>query len=737
MSLKDNRLYELLPAIYRIRDSEQGEPLKALFDVITREAGIVEADINQMYENWFIETCNEWVVPYIGDLFGVRGMHSINEAAIYSKRAYVANTLSYRRRKGTATVLEQLALDITGWRARVVEFFELLGTNQNLNHIRLSNLITPDLRSMNKLDLLDTGFDSIAHTVDVRRICTGLGRNNIPNIGLFLWRLTSYPIARSTSCKPDSAPKGCYTFSSLGNDSHLFNQPQTETEIIHIAEEINIPGLLRRWVLHDELRARRNALADGKTPIYGYFGPDDTDERTYPAVFKIYLNNNKLPVKASKITICNLKNWRLPNPPFSVAVDPVLGRLTVAKPDEINQVQVNYAFGFSGDVGGGPYDRQESVSSSLARDITWHVGVSKKKTSIADETIFDNLTDAIAQWNIQPDGSVGIITIMDNHTYKEDLSGINKIKIPGGSQLLIVAADWPDVDVPGGSLGVRKRVKGSLNANELRPHLLGNMEVEGTNGSPPSDTGGELVLNGLLIEGKLTVVDGNLGSLQVLHSTLVPDKNGLEINKNDLLKIKLQRSICGPIRVKSESAKLLINECIVDNRGGVAISSDLTSVEIQRSTILGSTEAMKIETGNSIFTGIVDIERKQVGCIRFSYVPNKSETPIRFRCQPDLEIKTRISEAEKQGSISQIKKNKIRKQILGWLTPGFTSTEFGHFAYAQLSRACPLQIKTGGDDGAEMGVFNFLKQPQRDTNLRIALEEYLYLGLEAGIIYVT
>lgn len=37
-------------------------------------------------------------------------------------RAWVANTLAYRRRKGTALVLEQLARDVTGWPATAVEF---------------------------------------------------------------------------------------------------------------------------------------------------------------------------------------------------------------------------------------------------------------------------------------------------------------------------------------------------------------------------------------------------------------------------------------------------------------------------------------------------------------------------------------------------------------------------------------------------------------------------------------
>ena len=90
---------------------------RALLAVIGEEFQAIEADIDNLYDNWFIETCAEWLVPYIGDLLGVRGLYTEATTA-FSQRAYVANTLSYRRRKGTAKVLEDLARDVTGWPAR-------------------------------------------------------------------------------------------------------------------------------------------------------------------------------------------------------------------------------------------------------------------------------------------------------------------------------------------------------------------------------------------------------------------------------------------------------------------------------------------------------------------------------------------------------------------------------------------------------------------------------------------
>ena len=61
-------LHRLLPSVYRVRDAERGEPLRALLEVISPELDRIEDDIAGLYDNWFIETCDEWVVPYIGDL---------------------------------------------------------------------------------------------------------------------------------------------------------------------------------------------------------------------------------------------------------------------------------------------------------------------------------------------------------------------------------------------------------------------------------------------------------------------------------------------------------------------------------------------------------------------------------------------------------------------------------------------------------------------------------------------
>ena len=171
-------------------------------------------------------------------------------------------------------------------------------------------------------------------------------------------------------------------------------------------------------------------------------------------------------------------------------------------------------------------------------------------------------------------------------------------------------------------------------------------------------------------------------------------------------------------------------------------------LSIENSTIVGKVHAveLKLVSNAILFAALspadswiapVHSEKKQAGCVRFSYVPPGSLTPRRYRCQPDLEIATRIDAAEKEanGPISQVEINAIRAEIVSWLAPSFSSLSFGQPSYAQLRGSAPLQIRAGADDESEMGAFHDLFQPQRETNLRVRLEEYLRFGLEAGIFY--
>jgi hypothetical protein len=116
-------------------------------------------------------------------------------------------------------------------------------------------------------------------------------------------------------------------------------------------------------------------------------------------------------------------------------------------------------------------------------------------------------------------------------------------------------------------------------------------------------------------------------------------------------------------------------------------------------------------------------------------VPEGSSTPRRYRCQPDAALARRREELglDPEDRLPPAEEALIRAR----LKPSFTSVRYGDPGFAQLGLTAAGEIRTGAEDGSEVGAFSHLEQPQREANLRIRLEEYLPFGLEAGLIYVT
>src|ERR1700683_2177646 len=125
--------------------------------VIDEQLQNFAADLDQLYNDQFIETCAPWVIPYIGDLIGYQSIKGI-AASVDNPRSEVAETISFRRRKGTVLVLEQLARDVTGWGAHAVEFFRWLEDTQYVKHVRSWNCFAPDVRGWEPRFYRDSGF---------------------------------------------------------------------------------------------------------------------------------------------------------------------------------------------------------------------------------------------------------------------------------------------------------------------------------------------------------------------------------------------------------------------------------------------------------------------------------------------------------------------------------------------------------------------------------------------------
>ena len=682
-------LFDLLPTLHRVSDAQAGHALKQLMAVLQEELDRLQLDVEGLYDNWFIETCDDWVVPYLGDLVGVRGLGDPHAAEL-GQRGLVANALARRRRKGTVAVLEQLATDATGWSAKAVEFFSLLGWTQHVNHVRSGAGGTANLRDGERLELTGGPFDPLAHTPDVRHIDNGRGRYGIPHVGVFLWRLQAYPIQRGTPWRP-ATYDGSYRFDPLGRATRLFNRPRGEEDIDHLAEELNVEGPLRARALRKELRAGVPATVAGDDGMPRFLSPADP-------VFSVRVDDVTVP--PAKLEVCDLEDATRRAPAGkTVAIDPHLGRLVLGPgAAEPASIEVSYAYGFPGDLGGGPYDRRGSVAPEIraAIDALQPTSVFQRGVSrTAGTNLVGTPAAAIADWDLAtPDPPVAVIALMDSRTFKGNLT----IAVPAGCRLVIAAGDWPDD--PSGA-----RRPGRVEARDVRPVIDGTITVTGVAGAPDAAPG-QLVLDGLLLSGAIDVGPGSLGRLRIAHcsaAALNVHAGATEADRNTKLDLEVVRSVLGPVWVTPYADTVRFTDSIVDADGNWAVVGG--DLDIDCCTVMGMTWARTLWTSESILGGYAQVERRQEGCVRFSSLPAGSRVPRRFRCTH--------AEAD------------------------FTSTDRSDPAFGQLAASCPAEIRRGAEDGGEMGALHFLLEAQRVASLRPRIDEHLRFGLEAGVFFAT
>ncbi len=725
--LEPDRLYTLLPAVYRQRDLAQGQPLRALMAVLQQELDTVVADIDTTYDNWFVETCEEWLLPYLAELLGVHAMWPL-DAAGFSQRAYVANTIAYRRRKGTAAVVEQLAFDLTGFRARAVEYFQRTEVTANLRHVREPGAMpalggTIDLRDPVRLEHVDGPFDPHAHLADVRSIETARGRYNLPNLGVHLWRVGSAEITRSTA-RAIGGEVGWYRFDPHGADQPLFNVPRTQTDITSLASAVDVPHALSRATLWAE--------SQGTLPP-AYLSPD-------PA-FGVRVQTGAGIGPALPLEICNLADVgaAVPShrPPVgTVAVDPELGRLVFAiadVPAATDEVLVDYAYGSMG-LGADVVDRTASHAAQLEEDaVTWTRYVTRNATIAAELGAVATLSDAVDAWNTHVAGGgsgvVGRIVVLGGRTRPDQVAvapesriydaPTSTISLPEGARLHIVAAS---VDiVPDGAGGSSERVVPS----RTRAVVLGDVAVAGGVAPGAEQRPGGLFLNGLSIEGRLVVEPGDLERLDLSHCDVAAGGGGIEVQlgvglPNAALRVRLHRSRVGSFGGDAPTAELRIEQSIVQG-DPTAVDAPSTAVIVEGSTLLGAIRARTLSGDDSIFDGPMDVQQHQTGCLRFSYVRPGAHGPRRYRCQPDTAMARAADAAE-------------RARLRARLRPAYVSTTFGDPGYGLLSPTVAVELATGGEDGSEVGAFHHLQLSRREANFRKALRQYLRFGLDAGLL---
>jgi hypothetical protein len=724
-----DRLFDLLPAWYRQRDAAQARdghtagPLQGFLRVVAEQVNDVEADIAGLYDNWFIDTCDDWVVPYLADLVGYEMVPEAGRPAgeddprgrlknrFLVPRREVAHLIRYRRRKGSLAVLEQVARDVTGWPARAVEFGTLVGTFQHLSDVRLGRGRSIDTRNNQALELLGTPFDRVARSVDVR----SPGRDetearfNLPNVGLFVTRLSTFSVTDGDAHSID--PDGTFTFSALGNDTQLYIAAAPEEDPAYIAGPLNVPLPLTRLALD----------------IVSPEGRHQAHEELYGEGRSVVVYEDGEPIPAARIVATNLAGWAYRPNGDTVALDPELGRIAFP-PDAVpKSVRVTYHYAFPAEIGGGEYQRPVDVAPA---DIHFEAISSERESH-------NLLTAAVRRW--QSSGRPhGIVEVTDSHVYSESSM---RIELRAGQTLELRARS--------GTRPVLRVVDYQGSARDAI--ILSGGAAEPYADKAESGRGGCFVLQGIVVVGGGVDVRGNISAVTIRDCTLVPgwdlkaDASPPRTTEPSLRfaesapRVTIASSIVGPIRVEplrehSEPIRVSIGDSILDaldrERDAVADPDApfaYVDLAVRRSTVLGRVRVHALTLAeDSIFAGDVQVARRQSGCVRFCYVRPGSSTPRRFNCQPDL-----VVDELRRGSASPEDLAAAERNV----RPVFASRVYGS-RYCQLELTCPPEIRGGASDESEMGVYHDLFHPQREAVLRARLREYLPVGFVPALIFV-
>jgi hypothetical protein len=765
-----DRFFDLLPGVIRASDADMGYPLRDLLRVLAAEADLVEEDIRRMYADLFIETCEPWVLPYLGDLVGYRWLPvpegrprcgPADPVGVLVPRRAVADTIRNRRRKGTRSVLEDLVPSVSGWSAIICDGEE-----------------GPDCAG------------ALAHQVTVKA-----------------WRLPSWPLTR---VRPfyEGRRTNSYHLSVLGNDAPLYACTDWATDDVGGRR----PRPPRRLTLEALERDLLESYGEGRN---------------------LCLYEGGTAIDSGRIRVQSLADWEPEVFGDEVALDPELGRVMFPERYDLAEITVSSCYGFPMAIGGGEYRRGASMSSGAATSLfrAGHLtrGGADLLTALRRDSRFTNYLRERLDPEVlasDPDDPVTgerlgaelnrVLQAYDLRDGDPDLDPLDDEGVQllntaaGGAGLirmnrLILEAQFPDAirraiavvrvrseynqpvimravhdlqrsDRPPLHLVVELCDSG-LYVEPVAVELLDHhaLELRAADGCRPTvilperrgdiddmvidcGTGCRVILDGLMIAGHPVRVAGDPAEVLIRHCTLVPGwelqptceprrgeelsllltdrrargarpRGGLDKPATDLLAtcLTVDHSIVGTVivqrdEVQAEPVQLHVRASVVD---ATAVDTEAIAAPNRRrahavatvidSTVVGRTRLHAVALGeNSIFNGAMDVSRRQVGCLRYCSVPFGSRTPRRHGCQPDL-VMVAAGEAEPGPEAARVQ-------------PVFMTAQYSRPDYCRLADDCAPEIRRGADDESEMGVYHDLYESPRLANVSRALEDYLPLG---------
>jgi hypothetical protein len=772
-----NRLamYERLPEIYRIRDAEQvpqGQ-LEAYVDLFEGVHSALRDNIESLGRDAFIESCGDWVIPYIADSLGAS--HLAGDP--WTLRADVARTINHRRRKGTLGAIESLAYALSGWAAHTVEMRDRLVWNQHINHQRpdiggappltASNFLsdarrggTVNLRDPALLSLINGPFDPFAHVADIKPAAGWRGLYNLPNLGIFLWRLRAYTVARTRPGQifppivlaPASAAEANFAVRvELHPQSEpmvLFNTHRfhANDEPPNISSPDAVPGPMPPARLSNDTPAGRpEHYVEIATYAAGTLPP-----RMNMLGLSLQVPQAPFtPATPWKFRGANLCAWETGlQPPLrahEIAIDPdrgrmVFGAMGAAPADEANAIVsglfVSPTHGFQGPVGAEPIPR-------LATPASWLELVPIIVT--VDPLNNAALTLQAALTNLQDRAAPLIIEIKDSLVHELDLSaiagtsnelGLQTLRLNRSLWIRAVDGERPVIRLKK-PLAFRPHDVLSAGAPTIMDSLMVRLEgIYLTRDKAVFPANAALIARAAL--NQLHIQDCTLdpGGYIALNDVRAPIREAMRLDNtngflapNELLafdqtpEIVLENSISGPLAIDDDYSLTIINS-IIDAGGTLETAAPVLAVgaatgnaeltwgpalTVNGLTCFGRMRVTSASGKGGIWVHALQVLDNQSGCIKNSWFADAdNRLPSNHAClhqsQSDLH---------------------------------FVAQTFGRPGYAQITRDSDTRILEQGPNDDEMGAFGFLLNSHKWKNIQIRFREYMPVGIRPVLIAVT
>lgn len=699
------RLLDLLPEIFRTRDaaaaaqiaarlglpapsvdgSPEG-PLTSLLVILGQTFEVLEAEVDNLYDDLFIETCAPWLVPYLGELVGAR---IVDTGDTESARRQVATTIAARRSKGTARALALRSGAIMDAPTEAVEYFPHLVTALHLDFPGEGRAMSAALNgTAGRRSRLPDHIGQ--HTVELREISAG-GRFAPSNIGIRTWTTRSLRHAETTPRPVPEVGPGHFRFAPTGADVALWRLPRADRPEETRLTLPEVPGPI--------------PLVDAVG-----VGPEDDGAGSYygPGLsLTVRIDGVLQPLAA--ICFCDLGDapgggWNRHGGAQDhnrIRIDPARGRLrlpdaAVGTPAE--RIRVMYHYGAAVDVGGGGY----ATAVPFQTDVPEAPGPDPASIpvpfAVTRATVAASLTGAL-----------------------DDLGGRSEIRVEDGGM-----TDLPSTTELPEAAQVR------LCADDgTWPTLVaepGGWRLTGGQGTI-------LVIRGLrLVGGPLVVDTEGLERLRLIDCTLLPGRlltpEGAAADPGAVMldlrqpgvEVEATRCCVGRV-VLEETARLTLVDCLVDPGGldGFAISgpggSPAGVLAAERSTILGGVALRMLDVVSDCVVArrpaappgvTMTVSRLQEGCARFSAFPAGAVVPGQYRCYPHHPT------APARG-------------------PDFASLSPADPEYGTLLPSSPPEILAGAEGGREMGVTNATSWSRRRMLLARDFPDWTPFAMQSGV----